>query len=256
MKKKTIALILGALMIIGLVGCDTPEPEVSDVNTDRTSQEVYEEKNTDANTPSQENYEEKYQETLDTIYNFIKNIDSDAEYDEQYMGIFEAALSLGDESLSKIGYIFKDLNGDDVPELLIGSFETMEYAFTNNDIYMLYALKNDKPELILEGRSRSMYSLTDDGKFCYMGSNGAAYSIFGTFYLSKDGEIVCDDYYFTYPDDNDYSKIELYHNQTGEFEREGSEKLDIALDAFWTLQDEAAQTTAKITAASFESWGD
>lgn len=239
MKKKIIVLIIGALMIINIGGCDKPETAMPDLGTDKKQQV---------------NYEEKYQETLDTIYNFIKNIDYDAEYDDTYMGLFEAVLSLGDDALNQIGYVIEDINKDNVPELLIGSFDKQEEAFTNNDVYSVYTIINDKAEYVLGGRSRSMYSLKEDGNLFYMGSGGAAYSIFGNYHLSEDGKVVCDDYYFTYPDDNDYSKIELYHNQTGEFQRENSEKLDIAYDDFWKLQEEFAKGTAKITATSFESF--
>ena len=49
-------------------------------------------------------------------------------------GIWDAALALEDEALNEIGYTFKDLNGDDIPELLIGSFNNADDAFVNNEI--------------------------------------------------------------------------------------------------------------------------
>ena len=233
MTKKIIALLLCALMIIVVSGCETAETTV-------TNTEV--------------NYEELYQKTLVKTYDFIKNVDFDAEYDDCYMGIFEALLTLGDEGINAIEYVIKDINKDNVPELLIGSFDKHENAYTNNDIYAIYSIINNKAEFVVGGRSRSMYSLNEDGNLFYIGSNGAAYSIFGVYHISKDGKVVCDDYYFTYPDDNDYSKIELYHNQTGEFQRESSEKLDIAYDDFWKLHEEFAKETVKITANSFDKF--
>ena len=61
MTKKIIALLLCALMIIVVSGCETAETTV-------TNTEV--------------NYEELYQKTLVKTYDFIKNVDFDAEYDD------------------------------------------------------------------------------------------------------------------------------------------------------------------------------
>ena len=195
-------------------------------------------------------YTAKYEEPLAVVYELIKNIDDKVGPDDGMLGVWDATLALGDKALDEIGYTFKDLNGDDVSELLIGAFNKTD-AFCNNEIYMIYTLENDKPEFLLEGRSRSMYSLKDDGKFFYMGSSGAAYSMFGIYNISKNNEIVCEDYYFTYPDDNDPAKIEIYHNEKGIFYREESEKLDKTLDEFWTLQEESAKGTVKLSATPF-----
>ena len=237
--KKLIALILSVVIIFRLSACGKTNVNKPDDVTDKT----------DAQTKV--DYALKYEDVLAKTYEFIKNIDSKVGPDDGMAGIWDAALALEDEALNEIGYTFKDLNGDDVSELLIGSFNNADDAFVNNEIYMIYTLKNDTPEFLLEGMSRNMYSLKDDGSFFNMGSNGAAYSIIGTYHISKDNEVVCDDYYFTYPDDNDLSIIEIYHNNTGIYVRDDSEKLDITLDDFWTLQEDAAKGTVKLTATPF-----
>ena len=237
MKEKITALILGVLMIINFAGCKQQEKTAIKPAT--------------TNPETKMNYAAKYDDTLAKIYEFIKYMDDETEPDEGFGGIWEAALALESEAISQIEYILKDINSDNIPELLIGVFAKEDYAYTNNEIYAIYALKNDAPVLILEGRSRSSYSLKDDGSLFYSGSNGAAHSIFGTYHISKDNEVVCDDYYFTYPDDNDPSIIEIYHNNTGIYDRDDSEKLDITLDDFWKLEEEKAKGTAKPDATSF-----
>ena len=237
MLKKITASILSILMVCCLVACNK--------NTDKEENAVK-----PTNEPKID-YTAKYEKPLAAVYEFIVNIEGKVGPDDGMAGIWDAALALEDEALNEIGYTFKDLNGDDVSELLIGSFNNADDAFVNNEIYMIYTLKNDTPEFLLEGMSRNMYSLKDDGSFFNMGSNGAAYSIIGTYHISKDNEVVCDDYYFTYPDDNDPSIIEIYHNNTGIYVRDDSEKLDITLDDFWTLQEDAAKGTVKLTATPF-----
>lgn len=237
MLKKITASILSILMVCCLVACNK--------NTDKEENAVK-----PTNEPKID-YTAKYEKPLAAVYEFIVNIEGKVGPEDGMLGVWDAALALGDKALDEIGYTFKDLNGDDVSELLIGAFGKTDDAFTNNEIYMIYTLENDEPKFLLEGRSRSMYSLKDDGKFFYMGSNGAAYSMFGIYNISKNNEIVCEDYYFTYPDDNDPAKIEIYHNEKGIFYREESEKLDITLDEFWTLQEEAAKGTVKLSATPF-----
>lgn len=237
MNKKITALIFSAFMIISFTGCKPQEKTAIKPATTNRETKI--------------DHAAKYDDKLAQIYEFIKHMNDETEPDEGFGGIWEAVLALESEAISQIEYILKDINSDNIPELLIGVFAKEDYAYTNNEIYAIYALKNDAPVLILEGRSRSSYSLKDDCSLFYNGSNGAAYSIFGTYHISKDNEVVCDDYYFTYPDDNDPSIIEIYHNNTGVYVRDDSEKLDITLDDFWTLQDDAAKGTVKLTATPF-----
>lgn len=239
MKKRLLILILLLLLCVVLSACGKTNVNKPDDSPDNPD------------TQTKIDYTAKYEEPLAVVYELIKNIEDKVGPEDGMLGVWDAALALGDKALDEIGYTFKDLNGDDVPELLIGAFGKTDDAFTNNEIYMIYTLENDEPKFLLEGRSRSMYSLKDDGKFFYMGSNGAAYSMFGIYNISKKNEIVCEDYYFTYPDDNDPAKIEIYHNEKGIFYREESEKLDITLDEFWALQEEAAKGTVKLSATPF-----
>ena len=197
-------------------------------------------------------YTETYEDVLAKVYAFIENIEDEVGPEDGFMGVWDAAMALEDTALSEIGYVFKDLNGDGVSELLIGSFHKEE-AYTNNEIYMVYTLENENPVFLLEGRSRSFYALKEDNSFYYSGSNGAAYSIFGIYHLAEDNTMTCDDYYFTYPRDDDPVAIELFHNTTGAYDREASEKLVISLEDFWLLDEEAAQGTAKLEATPFSA---
>lgn len=196
-------------------------------------------------------YVTKYEDALAKVYAFINNIDDEVGPIDGFDGIWEAAKALGDEALEKIGYVLKDISGDEVPELLIGAFEKDDDAYTNNEIYLIYTLQGEKPEIVLYGWNRNAYSLKDNNSLFYQGSSGAAMSAFGIYHISNDGEYMCDDFYFTYPNDNDPSVIELFHNTTGIFYNEDGEKLDMTLDEFWALQDEMSKGTSKIEGTPF-----
>ena len=240
--KKSILIFILTLALGVMSGCGKTEnnkPGEKPENTNQPSTDISEE------------YVTKKDEALADVYAFISNIDNEVGPEEGFDGIWEAAKALGDEALEKIGYVLKDITGDDVPELLIGAFEKDDNAYTNNEIYLIYTLQGEKPEIVLYGWNRNAYSLKDDNSLFYQGSSGAAMSAFGIYHISNDGESVCDDFYFTYPNDNDPSVIELFHNTTGIFYNEDGEKLDMTLDEFWALQEEMSKGTAKIEGKPF-----
>lgn len=240
--KKSILIFILTLALGVMSGCGKTEnnkPGEKPENTNQPSTDISEE------------YVTKKDEALADVYAFISNIDNEVGPKEGFDGIWEAAKALGDEALEKIGYVLKDITGDGVPELLIGSFEKDDDAYTNNEIYLIYTLQGEEPEIVLYGWNRNAYSLKDDNSLFYQGSSGAAMSAFGIYHISNDGESVCNDFYFTYPNDNDPSVIELFHNTTGIFYNEDGEKLDMTLDEFWALQDEMSEGTSKIEGKPF-----
>ena len=237
MKKRLLVFLL--LLCVMLSACGKTNVNKPDDVTDKTD------------TETKVDYALKYEDVLAKTYEFIKNIDSKVGPIDGFDGIWEAAKALDDEALEKIGYVLKDISGDEVPELLIGAFEKDDDAYTNNEIYLIYTLQGEKPEIVLYGWNRNAYSLKDDNSLFYQGSSGAAMSAFGIYHISNDGESVCNDFYFTYPNDNDPSVIELFHNTTGIFYNEDGEKLDMTLDEFWALQDEMSKGTSKIEGKPF-----
>ena len=240
--KKGILIFILTLVLVVMSGCGKTEnnkPGEKPENTNQPSTDISEE------------YVTKKDEALADVYAFISNIDNEVGPKEGFDGIWEAAKALGDEALEKIGYVLKDITGDGVPELLIGAFEKDDDAYTNNEIYLIYTLQGEEPEIVLYGWNRNAYSLKDDNSLFYQGSSGAAMSAFGIYHISNDGESVCNDFYFTYPNDNDPSVIELFHNTTGIFYNEDGEKLDMTLDEFSALQDEMSKGTSKIEGTPF-----
>ncbi|MBQ1947076.1 MAG: hypothetical protein II359_00490 [Clostridia bacterium] len=250
---KKLILFLACFMAFMLVFSGCKDSVQNPVDTPETTEPIDTPQTEPTDTPV--DYTEKYEDVLAEVYAFIENIEDEVGPEDGFTGVWDAAMALGDAALSEIGYVFKDLNEDGVSELLIGAFHKEE-TYTNNEIYMVYTLENEIPVFLLEGRSRSFYALKEDNSFYYFGSNGAAYSIFGTYYLAEDNTIACNDYYFTYPRDDDPETVELFHNTTGVYEREASEKLTISLDEFWMLDEEAAQGTAKLEATPFSALDD
>ena len=156
--KKGILIFILTLVLVVMSGCGKTEnnkPGEKPENTNQPSTDISEE------------YVTKKDEALADVYAFISNIDNEVGPDEGFDGIWEAAKALGDEALEKIGYVLKDITGDDVPELLIGVFEKDDDAYTNNEIYLIYTLQGEEPEIVLYGWNRNAYSLKDDNSLFY-----------------------------------------------------------------------------------------
>lgn len=255
MKRFLISIFLIAALCF-VAGCGKEEAKKkNDAASENSKVVTGEAKGKDASkkekAQKEPDYEKEYAKVLSDTYDFIVNA-QDLTPEDGEIGIWEMAMGAKEDAVNQIAYTFKDINGDNVKELIIGCFNPNEYAYSNNEIYAIYTLENGKPKFILEGRSRNFYALTKDDKLFHTGSSGAAYSGFGMFYLSKDNEVKCIDYYFTYPTE-DYSDIEYFYNTTGIDEKEKAEKQDITEEEFYRIRDEYADTTAKLKGTTFNN---
>ena len=186
-------------------------------------------------------YEKIYAPVLDEARDMITNgYDHDRDYDFPSNGLMERVMYPGDDDLSEvIGYYYKDLNGDDIPELLIGENAANEYDNPNDIAYIYsgYSCKDGKPVCFVEGWARNRQNYLGDGQFFNMGSGGAMNTCFGEWHLSEDGtEQVWDDFYFSQEDAQKRAAV-FFHNTTGREEVDESEKLDITEEEFWDLID-------------------
>lgn len=250
MKKNLIvlALIIAVCFASGcLKGTEKKVNQAENTKVTHTNKKAKEKKAQ----PKELDYEKEYAGILSETYDYILNCSS-YERVEGKEGIWEAADALKGDAVNKIYYTFKDINDDGIKELIIGNFEENVYSKYKNSIYALYTLYEGKPRFVAEGRSRSTYSLTKDNKLFYNGSNGAAYNMFGTYSLSEKGELICKDYYFTYPTD-DNTKVELFNNTTGKDDKGNSKKLNISDEDFWKICDDFKNSTVLLEGTTFNN---
>lgn len=81
-----------------------------------------------------------------------------------------------DGLLSRIGYSFRDSNGDGTNELLLGWIGGDFWSMEDGYAFAVYTIKNGQPLLAFQGQERDRFLIGDDGYVYRSGSSGAAYS--------------------------------------------------------------------------------
>ena len=263
-QKKMLSWLLAAVLIIGLcAGCDLPsatksedaatEPAESELSTQEKETAAAENPEQNPQAPVEDptetvNYAALYAPLLDKTYYYLLKQYDDGENSDVPSGVIEEAMWLEPEELLRgIGYRLMDLNGDGVPELLIGRVaDENEDPAQKSLILGGYSLVDGNPEQFLDGWSRNRHAIMQGNRIYNSGSGGAAYSAFGVFHLSEDGKnLVCEDFWFTDdvkdfmdPSYDNAPKLLYYHNQIGSWETKDSEELKITDEEFWALSEE------------------
>ena len=195
-----------------------------------------------------------YAAILTESFELLSASSDSAEYTDEMFGIFEAAMTFGADAANTVGYVFRDVNADTIPELLIGVFDKHSDAHTKNEIYAAYTHDGNNPVLLFSGWARNSYALTDENTFYYYGSGGAANSIFGEYALSETGQFVCKNVYFTNPKEPEMTEIGYYHSAAGTTDPMQAEEWTASADEFWAVETALAAKTTALTATPFSAY--
>ena len=205
-----------------------------------------------------------YQDILDNAYEVITHRGADfVEADEifSYIGIWESVGRDVDEALANIGYIFYDVDGNGIEELIIMD-TNKESDRWDNRILTMYSLLDGKPVLVIDGWARNRYYLLNDGTFYYEGSGGAAYTTFATYRMVEDGiSIEAIDYYFSDYRDDSFKEYWLaegnwgwFHNTTGEHKIDESEWMEFDNDDVpWEMMEGYLAQVKQLDLTFFET---
>ena len=233
MKKIVVLLLILTLVFVGCKGNTSKDPGKTDEVDIRETE----------NRETEPNYEELYSDLLDEFYTFMTG-DMDS-YPDGAVGVMEIMGQMETEQLfNSVGYSITDLSGDGVPELVIGSIAEEGAVVYGTVLYAVFTLVDESPVLVIEGMSRNCYRPMENGEILFSGSSGAMYSSVGIYTLSNDGKsLVVKDYYFTHETDESFAEIGVFHNTTGEWDVNASEKLDITYDELWDMEAEYSKST-------------
>lgn len=190
--------------------------------------------------------EDAYESKLNEFYQVIA-APEDAEmlYDGM-QSVRDAALAFGDDALDKIGYVCKDTNNDGYEELFVGYFDNEDSSEMNNEIYAAFTKDENGIKPLFEKQKRNTFALTDAGTVYFYGTDDEKYYILAEYALDENGNLICKDFYFTYPKDGDSSKVGYYHNTTGNWGLEGSEEIQMTPEELEAKRKALAERTVPL----------
>ncbi len=255
--KKIIALF--CCIAVLLCGCSkaTDNNSESTKENESVSDKVTDNNSDDTSAQQKENEIKEvsgeyvsYLPVLKDTYALIRTDVSDIVVDEGQMGIVEMIGSHGyDEAFKSIGYIIKDINNDNIPELIIASvIDEYEGEYAGSRILSVYTLIDKEPSLIIEGMYRDKLFLKSDGTIYNIGSGGAAYTAFGVIELRDNGGSDYLEYYYS---DIDYETGEpIYYKSTGLSTAESSKEV-VSEETFSNKQDEFSADLVALELTSF-----
>ncbi|MBR6534722.1 MAG: hypothetical protein IKT65_04000 [Clostridia bacterium] len=196
--------------------------------------------------------EEAYKTKIEEFYKVITSPESADMIYDGLGAVQQAALEFGDEAPDKFGYAFKDVNKDGKEELFIGCFDDKDSAGANNNIYAAFTHDGEMLTQLFEKQERNTFALTDTGTLYFHGSDGIAYHIVAEYEMTEEG-IVCKDFYFSYPKFGDINEVEYFHNTTGEWDPDASEKVDMTFEQLEEIRKELAARTIPIDSKPFST---
>ena len=240
MKKNIIFLLIISLLLLN--GC-SGSPEGNNGNSQS----------------EEEKYLEIYEPVLSSYYNNIKTgYGQEETVPEGHTGLAEAFNAYENDNMTDvIGYAVTDLSGDDMPELVVGEVYDEDFNSGYNILYAIYTCAGNEPVLTAECFARNQFNNLGEGRFSYYGSAGAANTAFGTCAIKEDGTgFIWEDFYFTDYDKDSPDVINYYHNTTGEWNGDLSEKLDIEDEEFWMISDELSSGVVPFELEPFSTLSD
>lgn len=254
MRKILLTIIICLISAMLIAGCKEASDAIQTEQPENVTEDVKEEEDIDEDVAKPEkeddadqdedivvatDYEAMYAPVFEEVLEAINDgYDFDKEYKYTGNGLSEKIMYPGEGDLhDTVGYLMKDMNEDGIPELLIGSDEKYDDIPPRSVIYNLFTIKDDEIVSVFEGWARSCYQMMGDDHFYYVGSGGAAITLFGEDHLSKYGcDLVWDDFYFS--DEKEGGEIGLYHNDTGIFDANVSEEMNMSEDEFFAKMDD------------------
>lgn len=236
--KKIMSLLLSVMLTVVFFGCSDNRIGTQDENAEEVKKMVY----------SDDIYDELRDKYFEYLIGGAENDGMEGTY-----GLEEVVRSEEQNAVNVVGYSVRDINGDDVPEFLVGLTDEYCRGVVNNQLYVLYTCKNGEPVLVFEGWSRNIHALTDDG-ILVCGANNAAESTLGSFVLPVESvKLQCKDYYFSKEVDG---KIQFFHNESGELNPDNSEEVTMNSEEFFELRNELAKKTLTLGLAPFSELKD
>lgn len=192
--KKIALFVLSIIMVFSLAACGTSSPAAPESpapaakETAPAPEETQPEPEQPVPAPEETpTVEQAYAVVIGEYYTALEQRWNGAELMEDGLN-YMAADCYGDAPLENLGYAIADIDGDGVPELLIGSIHGDE--FYDKMIFSLYTLdENGVNKLVFDGTERNRYYYAGENRFANLGSS-AFNDSFETTVKLEEGEMI------------------------------------------------------------------
>lgn len=203
--KKNIPLLLAVTLLLSACGVKKADPAQTPVPENKpsvqSSQKAEQPTAVTADTSEQTEPEETdwlalYAPVFDSYRNLFAVVDAYKQGNEAPVDLsgsvfdLENNLSLFLESQARPGSCLADIDGNGVPELVVGLMT--DDFFYSRIVAGLFTIEDGAPKLIFTSYTRSRYCLSSDGGLIYEGSGGALYSDY--YHCSLSGSSLNTDY--------------------------------------------------------------
>lgn len=192
------------------------------------------------NQMEQEKETSPYELLLNDMYDSLQSDDTAEEISDVLgIGICEVvAGKTAKERLESVVYCIKDINEDDVEELLI--LDAIYPEPGNTRILEMYTLIAGKPIKVIEGWARNRYYLLNDGMIYRSSSSGAAYSNEALLsFEAESDKLTPRELYFTYPTSEEMDDCAYYYSSDGVYDVVAA--TEISANEFQTFRDQCEQ---------------
>lgn len=168
--KKTIYLLLTALLTLSLVGCGADSLIKGSADTP-----VETEAPTETEAPAEAEAADPYEAIIARYKTAVAEHWDASQMMENGLNYMLPGCLEQDER-ARVGYYEGDLNGDGQPELAIAAASESEYY--TGMIFVLYTLEDEQPAVLAESGERDRWYYAGEGRLYNEGSSGAAESRF------------------------------------------------------------------------------
>ena len=136
---------------------------------------------------SKRNFLEDYAPVLNSYFSFLSGTEptemTTTERGDYYFVLGETGISEMSRNGGELGFWLHDMDGNGIPELLIGA-KGAEF-YDESLIYDMFTLDEGIPVRIFASSARIRYYLCEDDLILYEGSGGAAYNLSILYYLKN-----------------------------------------------------------------------
>lgn len=228
--------------------------ETEETNEPEETEETSTTEETTETSSTEPDYEAIYAPLVEQYIDILDDFDPDDNFldcPDGYYWTYVDANMIGPDRISKhYGYIIRDINGDDIPELLIVNSLSDEPQGQGSNINAIFTYDNGETVFVAEGWYRNAYSFLNDGSIGYYGNGGYAYTEYGKFTFDEDFNFCYTERYYTNETtDNDEFILHYYSEIDGN-------TTEITDDDFFSITEKFNGYSAPQAYTSFKEYAD